>query len=69
VNHEGRIVLLNCEGFELKAYRENIKKLANLGIDMLFPGHGIFALKNGQNHIDILVDAFDKLVINNQLIF
>jgi glyoxylase-like metal-dependent hydrolase (beta-lactamase superfamily II) len=68
VNHGGRMVLLNCEGFELKPYRENIKKLSNLNVDMLFPGHGIFTLKKGQSHIDILIDAFDKLVINSQII-
>ena len=68
VNHGGRIVLLNCEGFELKPYRENIKKLSNLNINMLFPGHGVFTLKNGQSHIDILIDAFDKLLINSQII-
>lgn len=68
VNHGGRMVLLNCEGFDLKAYRENIKKLSNLNVDMLFPGHGVFTLKNGQSHIDILIDAFDKLLINSQII-
>jgi glyoxylase-like metal-dependent hydrolase (beta-lactamase superfamily II) len=68
LNHGGKIVLLNCFGFDLKDYRENIKKLANLSIDMLFPGHGVFTIKNGQSHIDILVDAFEKLLINSQLI-
>jgi glyoxylase-like metal-dependent hydrolase (beta-lactamase superfamily II) len=68
LNHGGKILLLNCKGFDLKEYRENIRKLASLNIDMLFPGHGIFTLKNGQSHIDILIDAFDKLLINNQLI-
>jgi glyoxylase-like metal-dependent hydrolase (beta-lactamase superfamily II) len=69
VNHGGRMVLLNCEGFDLKMYRENIKKLSNLNIDMLYPGHGVFTLKNGQSHIDILINAFDKLLIYNQLVF
>ncbi|MBC8387960.1 MAG: MBL fold metallo-hydrolase [Actinobacteria bacterium] len=68
VNLNGKFILLNCYGFDLKEYRENIKKLSNLSIDMLLPGHGVFTLVDGQSHIDILVDAFDKLLINNQLI-
>lgn len=68
LNHGGKILLLNCYGFSMDDYRENIKKLANLSIDMLFPGHGIFTLKNGQSHVDMLIDAFDKLLINGQLI-
>jgi glyoxylase-like metal-dependent hydrolase (beta-lactamase superfamily II) len=69
VNHGGKMVLLNCFGFDLKAYREHIKKLSNLGIDFLFPGHGVFTLKDGQSHIDSLIDAFDKLLINDRLVF
>ncbi len=68
VNHGGKFILLNCFGFDLKDYRENIIKLKDLEIDMLFPGHGVFTLSGGQSHIDILIDAFDKLIINSSLI-
>ncbi|MFC2145030.1 MBL fold metallo-hydrolase [Actinomycetota bacterium] len=68
VNVGGKFILLNCYGFSLKVYRENIKKLSGLDIDMLFPGHGVYTLKDGQSHIDMLVSAFDKLLINTQLI-
>jgi glyoxylase-like metal-dependent hydrolase (beta-lactamase superfamily II) len=68
VNHGGKIILLNCYGFSLKDYRENIKKLSGLSVDMFFPGHGVFSLENGQSHIDILVNAFDRLLINGVLV-
>ena len=68
VNIGGKFILLNCYGFSLKAYRENINKLSGLDIDMIFPGHGVYALKDGQSHIDMLISAFDKLLINTQLI-
>jgi glyoxylase-like metal-dependent hydrolase (beta-lactamase superfamily II) len=68
LNHGGKILLLNCYGFDLKDYRKNIRKLAGLGIDMLFPGHGVFTIQNGQDHIDLLLEAFDKLLINSQLV-
>jgi len=35
---------------------------------MLFPGHGLFTLENGQSHIDKLVDAFNKILINDFII-
>jgi hydroxyacylglutathione hydrolase len=68
VNHGGKFIILNCAGFSLEDYRENIKKLKGLNVDMLFPGHGVFTLENGQSHIDILVNAFNKLLINEVLV-
>ncbi len=68
VNHGGKFIILNCYGFSLEDYRKNIKKLKNLSADMLFPGHGVFTLENGQSHIDILINAFEKLLINEVLI-
>ncbi|MCL4377257.1 MAG: MBL fold metallo-hydrolase, partial [Actinobacteria bacterium] len=68
VNHGGKFILLNCYGFNLDDYRDSIKKLSDLEIDMIFPGHGVFSLSNGQSHIDPLIEAFNKLLINSQLI-
>jgi hydroxyacylglutathione hydrolase len=68
LNHGGKIVLLNCSGFDLRDYRENIIKLKNLAADMLFPGHGVFTLSGAQSHVDNLINAFDKLLINTSLI-
>jgi hydroxyacylglutathione hydrolase len=68
ISHGGKMVLLNCSGFDLKDYRENIVKLKNLAADMLFPGHGVFTLSGAQSHVDSLIGAFDKLLINGSLI-
>lgn len=68
VNVGGKFILLNCYGFSLKEYRENIGKLSDLDVGMLLPGHGVYTLIEGQSHIDILIEAFEKLLINDQLI-
>jgi glyoxylase-like metal-dependent hydrolase (beta-lactamase superfamily II) len=68
LNHGGKLIILNCTGFDLKEYRENIVKLKGLNADMLFPGHGVFTVNGAQTHVDNLVSAFDKLLINNNLI-
>ncbi|MFQ5796598.1 MAG: MBL fold metallo-hydrolase [Candidatus Bipolaricaulia bacterium] len=65
---EGRIGLLNYPGSSLAAYRRNIQKLSDLAVDMLFPGHGIFVLKDGQRHIDLAIDALSRLQIPSNFI-
>ncbi len=52
VFHSGTIGLGNWAGCELALYRQNIDKLAGLGIERLFPGHFLFVLRGGQAHID-----------------
>jgi hydroxyacylglutathione hydrolase len=52
VFHSGTIGLGNWPGCELSTYRQNIGKLAGLGVERLFPGHFMFVLKGGQSHID-----------------
>jgi hydroxyacylglutathione hydrolase len=51
VFYAGKIGLLNLEGCNLDDYRRDILKLEHLNIDMLFPGHSVFVLRNGQKHI------------------
>jgi glyoxylase-like metal-dependent hydrolase (beta-lactamase superfamily II) len=51
VFYGGKLGLLNLEGFSLDDYRRDIHKLANLDVDMLLPGHGVFTVRRGQNHI------------------
>ena len=57
----GTISLLNCEGSSLGGYRRDIKRLANLGVEALLPGHGGFCLGGGQSHIDEAIDAFRSI--------
>jgi len=58
---EGVIGLLNCDGSDLSSYRKNIQKLSGLGIELLFPGHFVFVLSNGQKHIDKAVESLKLL--------
>jgi glyoxylase-like metal-dependent hydrolase (beta-lactamase superfamily II) len=51
VFYGGKLGLLNLDGFSMEAYRRDIHKLADLNVDMLLPGHGVFTVKRGQNHI------------------
>lgn len=50
--YNGTIGLGNWTGSDLESYRRNIGKLAGLGVKQLFPGHFMFALTGGQNHVD-----------------
>lgn len=59
----GEIGLLNCPGSSLADYRANIHKLANLNIEGLFPGHKVFVLKGGQQHLDRAITALSRLAV------
>ena len=49
---EGKIALLNLRGSNLEDYRKNFSKITSLEVDALLPGHGVFVLKEGKQHID-----------------
>ncbi len=59
----GLISLLNAPGSSLQDYNSGIKKLANLNVDSLLPGHSGFCLKGGQKHIDKAIQAFEDLPV------
>jgi glyoxylase-like metal-dependent hydrolase (beta-lactamase superfamily II) len=48
----GRLGLINLAGCSLDDYRRDLPKLADLRVDMLLPGHGVFVLRRGQKHIE-----------------
>ncbi|MFQ5795315.1 MAG: MBL fold metallo-hydrolase [Candidatus Bipolaricaulia bacterium] len=52
VFYGGSISLLNAPGCSLDDSRRDIHKLASLDVDVLLPGHGIFVLNYGQDHIN-----------------
>jgi glyoxylase-like metal-dependent hydrolase (beta-lactamase superfamily II) len=56
----GLIQLLNTPGSEISEYRAGVQRLQNLGVDCLFPGHGLWALRNGQAHIDKMLYYFKR---------
>ena len=49
---KGVVGLLNCPGCDLSLYRKDIKKLAGLDLDILFPGHRMVVLSHAQDHVD-----------------
>lgn len=51
----GVLGLINFPGSTMDGYRRDLKKLAGLKIDGLFPGHMLFTIKNGQKHIDAAI--------------
>ena len=48
----GKILLQNIPDCDLQAQIASLKKVRDLEIDMFFPGHLTFSLRNGQRHID-----------------
>jgi glyoxylase-like metal-dependent hydrolase (beta-lactamase superfamily II) len=58
----GNIGLLNFPGSELEGYRRNIRKLADLEIDALLPGHFLFTVRDGQKHIDRAIESLQESI-------
>jgi hydroxyacylglutathione hydrolase len=64
----GWISFLNCPGTNLDAYRESVRRLSGLDIDILLPGHRLFTLRYGQRVIDSVVRGFETLAIPKSVI-
>ena len=64
----GWISLLNAPGTDLDAYRASVRRLGDLRVDVLLPGHRVFAMSNGQRVIDSVVKGFDSLSIPRSVI-
>ncbi len=59
----GLLGLINFPGSTMDGYRRDLKKLAGLRIEGLFPGHMLFTVRNGQKHIDAAIGQCGKGVI------
>lgn len=59
----GILGLLNYPMSSLAGYHKDMPKLKDLGIDALFPAHGLFCLKNGQDHIDKAIKNLDNIYV------
>jgi hypothetical protein len=57
------LLLQNVAGCSLDDYRRDISKLSGLEIDSLLPGHGIFVVRNGQEHLDRAVEYLAGLAV------
>jgi hydroxyacylglutathione hydrolase len=58
----GRISLIVAPGVDLLALQESVATLQGLNVASLLPGHGIFPLQGGQEHIDQTVEAFATML-------
>jgi hydroxyacylglutathione hydrolase len=58
----GRISLIVAPGSDLLAMQESVAGLGGLDVTSLLPGHGIFPLEGGQEHIDQAVEAFSTML-------
>jgi glyoxylase-like metal-dependent hydrolase (beta-lactamase superfamily II) len=60
VFYGGVLGVINSRDSGMQGYVADLQKLANLGIEMLLPGHGLFTVKNGQRHIDAALNAIQR---------
>jgi hydroxyacylglutathione hydrolase len=56
----GVLGVINTEDSGMQGYRADLGKLADLKVDVLLPGHGLFTLQNGQRHIDAAIAETKK---------
>lgn len=68
VFHGGEIGLINCSGSNLADYRKYVTRLANLSVDVLLPGHKMFTLRGGQEHINKAIKALRELSVPKSFI-
>lgn len=61
----GFISVLNVAGSDPADYRRHLPALAGLGVDGLYPGHYLFAVRRGQQHIDLALERLRRSVLPN----
>jgi len=59
----GVIGLLNAPGSDLAKFRANLPRLAGLQVDSLLCGHMLFAVGDGQRHIDVAIRNVRKMTV------
>lgn len=58
---KGMISLLHAPGCDIMQYGRGVAKLKGLQVDALFPGHRLFAVRNGNRQVDAVVGAFEGM--------
>jgi len=67
VFYGGVLGVINAEGSGMKGYRADLRKLAGLDVEGLFPGHGLFTLRGGQRHLDCAIEQVGKGFLGRQI--
>jgi glyoxylase-like metal-dependent hydrolase (beta-lactamase superfamily II) len=65
--HGGRIHLQPIHDCDLHEQVATVRRLRDLAIDGLFPGHGVLAVNNGQEQVERANAALDRLVMPEPL--
>lgn len=58
----GKISLLVCPGSDLLSLADSVSSLGDYSVDVLLPGHGLFPLRGGAQHIQQAIQAFDSML-------
>jgi hydroxyacylglutathione hydrolase len=64
----GKILLQNIHDCRLDAEIRTLRKLRELRVDALFPGHLTCSLNGGQRHIERANEVLDRLLIPEQMV-
>ncbi|MBS1850538.1 MAG: MBL fold metallo-hydrolase [Acidobacteria bacterium] len=67
VFYGGVLGVINAEGSGMEGYRRDLHKLKGLEIQGLFPGHGLFTLRDGQKHLDCALQQTGKGFLARQI--
>ena len=65
--HGGKVLLQNIHDCRLDALISSLRKLRQLEITALFPGHLTLSLKEGQRHIERANQVLDRLLVPEQM--
>lgn len=63
VFHDGKVLLTNVYDCDVQQYVKSLRKMADLSVDVLLPGHLCVALGDGQSHIQKALDCLDRMVL------
>lgn len=63
----GVLGVINAEGSEMAGYRRDLRKLDQLEVEALFPGHGIFTLRGAQRHISCALQQLAQGFVPRQI--
>lgn len=63
VFHGGKVLVTNVYDCDLQQYVGSLRKLAQLSVDVLLPGHLCIALAGGEIHIRKAIDYLDHMVL------
>jgi len=58
----GKLMFQNAIGCDMGETRRSMPRLANLGVQELYPGHYCFLLSDGQSHVDAAIEALRHLL-------